>query len=542
MAQTGFLFSLPESLFDNARLVGEAGPAEPGGRSAPDAQADGQQQPGPSGQQQPEAPAAAAPAAEGQPPQAAPAAALAAAGAPAWNEAGATCIACGIGVSGPGFASAAEQRRHFKTDWHRYNVKRRLSKKPPVTEDQFGTLLEEEGDLSSISGSDTDDSSSDEDDGGGGSGGEEGAGEGAAAGARGGGGGGGGGGAAARRARRRREAGGQAPQLAFQPQEGSPLAVWRCLLYPDHHSKARPTDSELLSGLRRLRRGGPATWAVLLARGGHFAGAVFRLRAGPPGKGQHGGDPFEVVAHKTFHRYVVRAKAGGKQSSKDASGKYAKSAGSALRRYNEGALQRDAAELMAEWRPLLDGTDLIFVHAPSSNAKLVFGAGAAGDRAAPGERWALDPGDARVRRVPFVTRRPTFSELRRVLLLLGGVMAARAAAGGGDAGGEEEEGAADEAGAGGQRAAAAAVAAARQQAAEDAGGGEAAAEAEAPGAGSPAGAGRKKAEDPPLIKAARAGDAERVARLLEGGGHDPAAADAQGRTAYQLAANKEARA
>jgi len=68
----------------------------------------------------------------------------------------------------------------------------------------------------------------------------------------------------------------------------------------------------------------------------------------------------------------------------------------------------------------------IFVHAPSSNNKLVFGqSGASGDRAGPGERWALDPSDPRVRRVPFVTRRPTFSELKRVLLLLGAVMVPR---------------------------------------------------------------------------------------------------------------------
>lgn len=34
---------------------------------------------------------------------------------------------------------------------------------------------------------------------------------------------------------------------------------------------------------------------------------------------------------------------GGKQSAKDASGKFARSAGSRLRRYNEAALQRDVA-------------------------------------------------------------------------------------------------------------------------------------------------------------------------------------------------------
>ena len=38
-----------------------------------------------------------------------------------------------------------------------------------------------------------------------------------------------------------------------------------------------------------------------------------------------------------------RAGQGGKQSAKDASGKYARSAGSRLRRYNEAALQRDVA-------------------------------------------------------------------------------------------------------------------------------------------------------------------------------------------------------
>ena len=35
------------------------------------------------------------------------------------SEGGATCIACGIGVTSPGFSSAEEQRDHFKTDWHR---------------------------------------------------------------------------------------------------------------------------------------------------------------------------------------------------------------------------------------------------------------------------------------------------------------------------------------------------------------------------------------------------------------------------------------
>lgn len=47
-----------------------------------------------------------------------PTAASGAAGA--WNEAGATCIACGIGINSQGFSSSAEQRQHFRTDWHRW--------------------------------------------------------------------------------------------------------------------------------------------------------------------------------------------------------------------------------------------------------------------------------------------------------------------------------------------------------------------------------------------------------------------------------------
>lgn len=45
-----------------------------------------------------------------------------------------------------------------------------------------------------------------------------------------------------------------------------------------------------------------------------------------------------MVAHKTFHRYVVRAKRGTAQGARDAQGHAPKSAGATLRRYNEAAL------------------------------------------------------------------------------------------------------------------------------------------------------------------------------------------------------------
>ena len=46
----------------------------------------------------------------------------------------------------------------------------------------------------------------------------------------------------------------------------------------------------------------------------------------------------EVIEHKTFHRYVVRAKGGTVQSVRDNAGNAPKSGGASLRRYNEAAL------------------------------------------------------------------------------------------------------------------------------------------------------------------------------------------------------------
>jgi hypothetical protein len=139
---------------------------------------------------------------------------------------------------------------------------------------------------------------------------------------------------------------------------------------------------------------------------------------------------------------ACRAKAGGKQSTKDATGKFARSAGSRLRRYNEVALQRDITSLLKEWAPWLAAAQLIFLSAPGSNSRVMFaaaadvgpiaGGGLGGLSAAAGQGSAgarssgvLDAGDLRVRRVPFVTQRPTFSELKRVLLVLGSVRPAQ---------------------------------------------------------------------------------------------------------------------
>jgi hypothetical protein len=47
----------------------------------------------------------------------------------------------------------------------------------------------------------------------------------------------------------------------------------------------------------------------------------------------------KMILHKTFHRYVVRAKRGTAQGTRDSQGNAPKSAGASIRRYNETALK-----------------------------------------------------------------------------------------------------------------------------------------------------------------------------------------------------------
>nr|CAG8484014.1 4774_t:CDS:2 [Entrophospora candida] len=51
----------------------------------------------------------------------------------------------------------------------------------------------------------------------------------------------------------------------------------------------------------------------------------------------------------------------------------AKSAGADLRRYNEMALSKEIRELIEEWRLMIDQSELIFMHAPGRNKKIIYG-------------------------------------------------------------------------------------------------------------------------------------------------------------------------
>ncbi|KAJ1550761.1 hypothetical protein HK405_015956, partial [Cladochytrium tenue] len=59
-----------------------------------------------------------------------------------------TCLACQVA-----FKSAEHQRDHYRSDWHRYNLKRKVADLPPVTQENFALRLSEVSSSSSSSSS-----------------------------------------------------------------------------------------------------------------------------------------------------------------------------------------------------------------------------------------------------------------------------------------------------------------------------------------------------------------------------------------------------
>ncbi|EDL00379.1 tRNA endonuclease ANKZF1 isoform 1 [Mus musculus] len=260
------------------------------------------------------------------------------------------------------FQNHQEQREHYKLDWHRFNLKQRLKNKPLLSASDF-EQQSSTGDLSSISGSDDTDSSSEEDllplDEG-----------------------------RAESEKPNRPPGFYPHRVLFKNAQGQFLYAYRCVLGPH---QIPPEKAELL--LQNLQNGGPRYYVVLMAAAGHFAGAIFQGR--------------EVVAHKTFHRYTVRAKRGTAQGLQDAHGRASRSAGANLRRYNEAMLYKDVRNLLAGpiWSKALGEAETVLFRAPRSGRSLFFG----------GQGAPLQRDDPRLWDIPLTTRRPTFGELQRVL-------------------------------------------------------------------------------------------------------------------------------
>ncbi|KAM4024077.1 tRNA endonuclease ANKZF1 [Anomaloglossus baeobatrachus] len=257
------------------------------------------------------------------------------------------------------FDSREEQKEHYTLDWHRFNLKRRIRGSEALSEEDFQEKTRA-GDVSSISGSDSESSDDSE------------------------------------------------PRPASEPGDGSPptfaqsiqaqrvlfrngaqqlLSVYRCVLGAAKDTEVTP--QQLLRCVARLQE--QPVVVILMAGGGHFAGAVYK------GK--------EVIKHKTFHRYTVRAKRGTAQSVHDSQnrGHMARSAGAALRRHNQVALMADINQLLQSWTEHIRDAQGIYLRAPRSDKTLFLG------RNSP-----ITKKDPRVYGIPFCTRRATYREVHRV--------------------------------------------------------------------------------------------------------------------------------
>ncbi|XWS45958.1 hypothetical protein CRYUN_Cryun14cG0023900 [Craigia yunnanensis] len=273
------------------------------------------------------------------------------------------------------FDSLQDQRSHFKSDIHRFNVKLSIAGKDIVKEEDFDELTTDsfkDYEVSSISGSEDEADK----------------------------------GAYPRNHAQKGSIGNIRQKLFIHLQTGERVSIWKSLVLNELESVSDENDkvvwsdncgclrenevTERLKTLVQEARDNTPFRIVLLSSGGHFAGCVF--------------DGNSVVAHKTFHRYVVRAKAGKKQSSKDATGKAAHSAGAALRRHNEIALKKEIQELLASWKSYFDASSCVFIHAPSSNRNMLF----IGDKPYFSHQFCA------VRNVPLTVRRPTLKEAKRI--------------------------------------------------------------------------------------------------------------------------------
>ncbi|OAX38977.1 hypothetical protein K503DRAFT_856341 [Rhizopogon vinicolor AM-OR11-026] len=302
--------------------------------------------------------------------------------------------ACNICL-GATFSDVDEQRSHFRSDWHRYNVKIRLRGGSPVTEPAFAQLVD--GLEDSLSGSASSDESSDDSDA-----------------------------VKALVSKIKRTSRSPSPSEErqtpltavtwFHSPPSTQIGVYRMLF---------PIDTPATSYLAELksmqeRVGGGRKWAMFMVAGGHFAGAVVQVsrpeeeqdlqvssakaKKRPPKPKPE----TTILKHKTFHRYTTRRKQGGSQSVNDNSKGAAISAGAMLRRYGEQALRDDIRNLIQDWAEEIQDCERIWLRASVSNRRIFLDY----------EGCVINKGDDRLRTFPFPTRRPTQSELSRCLLEL----------------------------------------------------------------------------------------------------------------------------
>ncbi|ODQ83201.1 hypothetical protein BABINDRAFT_159641 [Babjeviella inositovora NRRL Y-12698] len=289
-----------------------------------------------------------------------------------------TCTTCLVSFEG---LDLTDKKEHYRTDLHRFNLKRKVNGLPPVQELEFAGLLEtlEE----SISGSEgSDDDRLD----------------------------------AIMETSAAEEPAGpisftntKSPFVFFK----SPLVQEKCFGVYKVCFLPQQMENPLESMLQWKQQ--PGKSALIMIGGGHFAGAIIshqrKSTKGNTATAQMSlvDQLVDVIAHKTFHRYTVRKKQGGSQSASDGSRGKASSAGSTIRRQMEVLLMTEVRELLQSWKSHLDQCDNIYVRSTGQyNRSVLIGY----------EGAVLKVLDPRVRNFPFTTKRATTSELRKAWVQL----------------------------------------------------------------------------------------------------------------------------
>lgn len=282
------------------------------------------------------------------------------------SENSSMCLACNLNL-----LSREDQLEHYRSDWHRYNLKLKLGGRSAVSQNAFEDIIDE---VSSISGSDSEDEDTSnssykdvikldkainavniEDTG---------------------------------------DASSlpvvgenfRTPKIYLKSPSGLILSFYRCTIPQNFTESNDAVVSNLEQSLLK-----PVKCLIILFSAGHFAACVFE-----------GENP---CVHKTFHRYVLRAKQGTVQSARDNKGNAPKSGGAALRRHNEAALATDVQNLLNSWKKdYIDSCTHIFLRTPQYGKPVFYN----------GKGAPLERKDTRIKGIPFPTRRPTFSEIKRV--------------------------------------------------------------------------------------------------------------------------------
>ncbi|CCH42358.1 Ankyrin repeat-containing protein [Wickerhamomyces ciferrii] len=291
-----------------------------------------------------------------------------------------------------------KDKEYYKSDLHRFNLKRDMKGLPRLTEEQFEELA---GDLDeSISGSDSSDTETDEED-------------------------------ELYESKKDKidtlfeKNVQQLQDLKLQESDSivshlatrSPYILFRSSLLKEDQLfgiyKSLFSLKQLespLEALKEWKSSKPRKSALLMIGGGHFAGAIINHQPkSTKGNAVKPGENIleqsvDLVVNKSFHRYTTRRKQGGSQSASDNAHGKANSAGSSLRRANEIALQNEVRLLLQSWKKELDECESIFIRANgSSNRNIIIGY----------ENAVLQNNDERLRSFPFTTKRATTSELKK---------------------------------------------------------------------------------------------------------------------------------